>query len=67
MALTPGHGVSAFTDVTAPIGEGGIRQVYRARDAKLDRDVAIQILPKRSRTMPIVSPVSNVKPRRSPH
>ena len=30
--------------VTAKIGEGGKGEVYRARDTKLDRDVAMRVL-----------------------
>ena len=44
MTLALGTRLGVY-DVTARIGEGGMGQVYRARDTKLDRDVAIKILP----------------------
>jgi eukaryotic-like serine/threonine-protein kinase len=32
-------------EIQSPIGAGGIGEVYRARDTKLNRDVALKVLP----------------------
>src|SRR5262249_9619005 len=44
MPLSPGTRVGSY-DVVAPLGTGGMGEVYRARDTTLDRDVAIKVLP----------------------
>ncbi len=44
MPLTPGAKLGSY-QITAKIGEGGMGEVYRARDTTLDRDVALKVLP----------------------
>ena len=44
MRLTAGAHLGPY-EILAAIGAGGMGEVYRARDTKLDRDVAIKILP----------------------
>jgi eukaryotic-like serine/threonine-protein kinase len=44
MPLSAGTRLGVY-DVIAQIGEGGMGQVYRARDTKLNREVALKILP----------------------
>jgi serine/threonine protein kinase len=44
MALPSGSRLGPY-EILAPIGAGGMGEVYRARDSRLDRDVAIKILP----------------------
>lgn len=44
MSLPPGTRLGPY-EVTAAIGAGGMGEVYRGRDATLNRDVAIKVLP----------------------
>ena len=52
MKLTAGARIGPY-EVTAPLGAGGMGEVYRARDVRLGREVAIKILPPNVATDPM--------------
>jgi eukaryotic-like serine/threonine-protein kinase len=45
MALASGTKLGPY-EVESPLGAGGMGEVYRARDPRLGRDVAIKVLPR---------------------
>jgi eukaryotic-like serine/threonine-protein kinase len=46
MAVAPGQRLGPY-EIVAAVGKGGMGEVYRARDTRLERTVAIKILPDR--------------------
>ena len=52
MALVPGTKLGPY-EIGAPLGAGGMGEVYRARDTRLERTVAIKILPEQLSSDPV--------------
>ncbi len=44
MSLTTGQSLSYY-EILGPLGAGAMGEVYRAKDTRLDREVAIKVLP----------------------
>src|SRR5262249_39527366 len=44
MPITPGTRLGPY-DILAPLGKGGMGEVWRARDPRLGREIAVKVLP----------------------
>ena len=53
MHLSPGHRLGPY-EIISPLGAGGMGEVYRARDTRLGREVAIKVLPQHLSSNPEV-------------
>ena len=65
MTLSAGTRLGGY-EILAAIGAGGMGEVYRARDTKLQRDVAIKVLPELFAADPDRSRASSGKRSRLP-
>ena len=65
MTLASGTKLGQY-EILCPLGAGSMGEVYRARDTRLNRDVAIKVLPSSYLPSPIVCSVSRLRPKRRP-
>ena len=65
MALTLGTRLGVY-EILSLLGEGGMGEVYRARDTELKRDVALKVLPTSLLGTPTGSPAFDAKRKSSP-
>ena len=66
MALAAGVRLGPY-EIVAPLGAGGMGEVYKARDTRLDRTVAIKVLPTHVASDPDVRQRFEREAARSPH
>ncbi|OLC45481.1 MAG: hypothetical protein AUI64_02590 [Acidobacteria bacterium 13_1_40CM_2_64_6] len=65
MPLSAGSRLGSY-EILDSLGAGGMGEVYRARDTKLGRAVAIKILPEALALTPNALAGCSAKPKRSP-
>ncbi len=63
MALTPGIRLGPY-EIASPLGAGDMGEVYRAKETRLDREVAVKILPEGSPPMSSGGRASSARRRR---